>query len=69
MTKERCERCGGWGIVPSRMNWPNGPICGCGKPSLLESGSCSETCMPICDCPAGEMWKGGVPNDVEPTKT
>ena len=30
---------------------PDGPICGCGRPSRLESGSCGlPDCDPSCDC-------------------
>ncbi len=37
-----CSMCGGMGILPSRMDAPNGPVCACGRPSSRESGECGQ---------------------------
>lgn len=37
-----CTNCLGTKIPPNKMDRENGPICGCGKPSKKESGSCGE---------------------------
>jgi hypothetical protein len=50
-----CDRCGGLGILPNKMDAPNGPECACGKPSRWESGWCGTkhpTCL--CDCERGK---------------
>ena len=52
----KCETCGGFGLVPNRMDAPGGPICGCGQPSVHESGSCGRTHGPIfCVCTMGSQ--------------
>lgn len=53
-----CPKCGNFGIKPNRMNAPDGPICGCGRPSRIQSGGCDRgDCDPICDCPIGDSLR------------
>jgi len=58
MKKPTCEMCMGFGTRPSRMNLDQGPVCGCGRPSRLESGRCGlDDCDPLCDCSAGQKLR------------
>lgn len=37
-----CIVCLGLKRAPNRMDAPDGPLCGCGKPSVHESGCCGD---------------------------
>lgn len=41
-----CADCRAWLAAnpPNDMDAPDGPVCGCGRPSRLESGACSYEC-------------------------
>ena len=40
-----CKECLGTGLEPNRMlEFDDGPLCSCGKPSRLQSGMCSYEC-------------------------
>ncbi len=56
---EMCPAGEGMGVVPNRMDLPDGPRCGCGLPSRLQDGSCGTNCDPSCKaCKAiGWIWK------------
>jgi hypothetical protein len=49
-----CANCEGMGVVPNRMCLPEGPMCGCGKPSVTQSGNCGTNCDPTCTLCGGK---------------
>jgi len=50
----KCSNCEGVGVVPNRAFLEDGPLCGCGLPSQLQSGSCGTAdCDPVCKVCAG----------------
>lgn len=56
----KCPDCYGFTVRPNRMDAPGGPVCGCGRPSRLQSGACGQPeCDPTCaNCEGiGWVWK------------
>jgi hypothetical protein len=50
LSRRSCTLCDGFRRLPNRMDAPNGPVCGCGRPSAHQDGSCGVEHGPV-PCP------------------